>query len=575
MKIACIDFRLGAASSEAVHPRRRDFQHWLCSVVLGETRALENFSPEATIFIPDCDIQLNPSKAYSQICHCIDSIEDNAHLGCILIDLSANAYELLRDTVLFHIAQASKAIHGIESSMVCILLPQMPADNSLLWGGLSDIPDGANICVLATHGGWKWFGAKARDSPRDFDVLISREYRAVTGDVIEIFELKLLRRLGHFVRWVQGHSECSRYFFDAGNCVPEVWKLLQDRIQASIREGSMSSPTAIIVHRSMSSWIREAVLSLGAELGIEVFDTSGNLAAMGVPTGALLITDLVDKDTSLARKIAEIESQGILLQPRVFGAIGRNARLSLRSGERIFLVECLISVEPETVSSEACEQCFLGIPHSSVLGSTPLEISSYDMWWMFSRVRWKPEKNVPPTQDSLGVSPDMEALFGEFGDWIAFLVEKLLRRNGCSDETVVVCPDEDVSEKLIDCLRLRFENRLVPVFIPREMITFAQVNTFENVVARVEAENQKKEPNQWIKQLQGFGANFNRVVVMDEFSGSGGTLIGIQKILQALDIPIFAFFPILDRAPSINGKLGERTLSLYEIDSPRLSESKF
>lgn len=566
METICLEIRLGLGTTEAVSPRRRNFHQWVSSQLVHGSVELVDNSPSETLVLSEEAISGRPAEAYSLIVGELNHLINNQRDCIVVIDLSANPFELLRDSVLFHIGTALKAIvAGKGERTVGIVFSQLPSETSLFWSALKGISGLANfVLAVDISGNTKSSGVVSTDILHSVSRQIRAKFLGVTGDVIEVLRPKLLKRLGHFKRKVNGYEKCCRYFFDAGSCVPELMRLFDYRIDVAQKEGLITAPGALLVFGPMSPWIREVALTLGADLEIDVYDISLNGPRKKLPEGAIVLTDLVDSGASLGQKLEELGTWEGAVQSRVFSAMGRSERISICSSGVTYTVESLLVVSPEAVSTKACEQCALGIPFSGDPKLEPVDISSYNLWWMFSRIPWVEERDIPPERSSMGIMPDMKAVFDEFGSWIAYKIERYLRTIGMGEETVVVCPDETGSSAMVDCLRLRFDNRLIAIAIPRVAITKAhklEINEIRNFLLRGDVGNDKQG---WIRQLLMAAERRQGVVVMDEFTVSGSTLRGLTKILLALNVSISATFPVLDLM-SEQDRGGSERGSLYSI----------
>src|SRR5262249_35005002 len=119
--------------------------------------------------------------------------------------------------------------------------------------------------------------------------------------------------------------------------------------------------------------------------------------------------------------------------------------------------------------------CIARLPHTPPPSDEEfLGIRAYDMWKMLLEFEWRSETYGPSGLPRLPTLPQFDLIFKQYGDWIAFKVDRLVTEVAFAgrshDELVYVCPAEPAMQQLISRLKPRRDDRSVAVQIPRDVL---------------------------------------------------------------------------------------------------------
>jgi hypothetical protein len=476
-----------------------------------------------------------------------------------IFDLSWNEYGILRDLLLFHVAESAALLASSGRSHVVVLLPELPARPSIFWEPLQELNAGG-VLVLSSSGDQRTSGRAGELSPGS-----SKEYRRkqleLSGSAESMFRRKVLRRLGHFSLPVIEPPQCSRIHLDASLAIWELAYLIEQEVLA--RRAANAGGRVIAVHAT-TPWMVEAVLIARTALrrrqvrflDLPVAPEDIRYETVGAAEVTLL-TDVVNTGATISSVIGRLESIGIQLKGTPITAIASKERphapeLRLRE---------FLQADPRRVLRADCAQCRLQIPfddrRSPVVAH--LAISAYDMWEMLLSTTWVPEAFGPPGRTRLEHEPQLRHVFERYGSFIAYKLDLLLQsRLGLREEVVLVSPAEPTIEHLIEQLRPRFEGRLVAVGIPREVLTSERRH-------RVLRDDPAEAPEpEWSRQLRHLQRSDTSVILVDEYNLTNTTAEEMLRLMRERGVAVKAYVPILDRKPS-EPVQGVPVLTLYEL----------
>ncbi len=577
MNLLGFDLRLGAPATISVSSERHRYWKWLARSILPRTGSVQSLSQTNTLYLDANDIQQRPALVTSLILDKVSEVATKQQVDCVIVDLSGNAYYLLRDTLLCHLAVA---LQGLSTARLCrgacIVLPQLPAASSLFWVPLESIGDAMAVVVSAT-GDWRAFPMGARRAPRNFARSCQQWQASMQPPLDDVLERTLLRKLGHFRRPGPKGEFCGRYFFDFSLGIEEVGHAFFTKVSSLVDQGVIPLPRTLAAFAPMSPWLFPAALLMGDEfdptlpvLDLAVLPATSWKNEVSSREDVLVLTDLVHTGRASQEAIYQLVSQGIVPLPIVLSALSSSLTNQIMVDGFRFDVEFLLNRNPRVSPRAECYQCRLGLPYSSIDEETYFGLASFDAWDMFSSSRWIEERDVPPGSPALAASPDIAHMIEQFGDYLAFKIEDRLRSMGFGDEVVIACPDEMGARSMLDFLRVRFRNRLVAVLLPRTVLT--SVSVLDRVPRDSPLGFEDLGPSGdalWLQQLDHLARKRVPVVLLDEFNASGTTARAMFNLLQGVGVAVAAYISVINRAPEALQDLPIPIYSLYEIESPR------
>jgi hypothetical protein len=406
--------------------------------------------------------------------------------------------------------------------------------------------------MLSPKPGWKISSLKAR-----YEKLAKR----LEEDASQSFKNKIVRRLGHFKRARHGGG-CRFYSYVTDNCEDELEELLK-RWWSERRK----KPRAIVYDSRNNPSLTEAIKSFSESKKVhfrrvhDVLSHSEVARETADHNPCLMILDVIETGGTLLSHANRLKGVGVNIINDVLVAISKGPKKTT-IGE--FNITSFASKpgEPETTE---CVQCRLGLEPTSDEEDSFLKIRSFDMWEMASVVGWGPETDVP---DNIGegyeVVPRFTEMLNEYGDWIAYKMEGLFKTFYHPDNVFVIHPDEEGANAVSDKLRLRFNNKLTVIRVPRGAIKLAQNagGSWKEACARWRGDKT------WLVQLESLGDA--DAMITDIFNGSGSTFRSVFDLLTDFGLGVFCYFPFVDRDCVENPeKYNVRRYSLYDWYGPR------
>jgi hypothetical protein len=214
----------------------------------------------------------------------------------------------------------------------------------------------------------------------------------------------------------------------------------------ALREVSAGDPvtTAAIVD-STNPWMTTATAIATSRLpGIELAALPTDRAQAAShqldSRRCVLLVDVVNTGATLKRAIESCRSLGIILARRPLVAIASNDRPQIAETE----CEVLDEVEVTRIPRKDCPQCALNIPFGdqAMWREPQATIGAFAFWDMVLSSRWSKERWGPP-RPRLDYVPDFDKLFQEFGDFIAYKLESVLKNQlHVQKEVVLALPAE-------------------------------------------------------------------------------------------------------------------------------------
>jgi adenine/guanine phosphoribosyltransferase-like PRPP-binding protein len=413
----------------------------------------------------------------------------------------------------------------------------------------------AGDSILIPKKGWKLSSIERR-----YSVLI----RALEEEASKSFKSKIVRRLGHFRR-AKNSGGCRLYSYTTDNCVDELKELIREWWSAK-----RIKSTAIIYDSVNNPSLTEAIqsFSVSKKLFAERLDdvvSHPHLAAEASSHDpCLLVLDVIETGDTFLGHVEALKALDIKVDKEVLAAIAKGGNKQATIGG--FSVTAF-ALKPREPGGLECAQCRLGLPLTSDDRENFWKLRSYDIWEMASKVGWEPEQDIPNVGDGYEIVPKFEEMLLEYGDWIAYKMEKLYTDFKHTDNFFVIHPEEGGANKVSEKLQLRFKNKLSVIKVPRPAIEMAQVanNAWQTVI------DEWEEERIWIDQLNSLGEA--SAIITDIFNASGSTFGSLLALLKHFEISAFCYFPVVDRdcGPDLGGKYQNiLRYSLYDWYGPRV-----
>lgn len=387
--------------------------------------------------------------------------------------------------------------------------------------------------------------------------------------------LKLIRRLGHFIKEKDGiHISCQKYFYDGSKCISEITFLLHKYLVSIIDK---DKTFGIYFHSPYSKWATNCFLQIHEQLKLEFknkcFPTILNDEFSNVEQ-VIFLTDVVVSGKTLRDKYNEIKSINNSVSVIPFCIVDCSSSdpsemivkgsTKILNGNSDILLYFLLQKKQEHQNreSETCVMCNsrLDIPKKkfSELEDTP-RLSSFEMWSMTIESGLHSEHIIPPGEDKVerfpNLIPDTLNIIRFNGAYLASKFQELLKQNGLifpisgfvayPDETNNtlnhyhnLTADEVPSNLFISSLKLIYEYNILP--IPRDLI--------EDIKKDPSLLSSIKEKYREFYSLMLMIKN-EPIVIVDEFPRSYRTYEAMRKILTEVEKIPLAYVTFFNFSP--------------------------
>ena len=439
-------------------------------------------------------------------------------------------------------------------------MPELHPDSQLFWDLTRHLTDEDEVLTVVDR-----LGHSRPDKGFDTGVL-STEFsdlrRATRQANVQRLEQKLIRRRGHYTRppaSAGAHPLCRRYYFDGTLCKHEVHELVADYVS---RTYGSSQPAFLLREDGASDWLLEPLgaIAVGSELQLyrvsDDIDPSLYLGKEASPP--LLVCEMVDTGETLRGVLQNLRVRHPQLRLRVMSVLGtsESKEFVIRVGDAGVDVPYLLRVDQEhRIPGSQCEMCRLDIPWSREPSADDyVNLTSYDFWSMARDGGLREyEKDVPPhrrgrTKDrGLRLVPDFPAIVKANGAWLAAKIRQRVEREVTEwpVDTMLVCPlDEEGSTVLSDTLHRVLATDVVQV--PRGVIQECAQHFGTPNMSRIRDQHGGDE---WFQKLTRCA---DRMVVLDEFTVSGRTFLGIYALLGLLGKQILCCVALCDFGPDVD-----------------------
>ena len=541
-KYLALNVKLGLAGSFPIGDDRITFHEKAVRLVYGSKKDWLRLGLSQTS--PFDFEQIASNTAY--ISELVDSAR-NTVLGAakkfdvLLLDFSNNEFDLLREPILMQLADV---FYRLCSEKICnsflLLLPELPAPETASiqhFSRVDKLPKKYRLSVISNDGshilvpekGWKVSSLEIRYQK------LTR--RLEQPDASQLFEKKIVRRLGHFKRAKHGGG-CRLYSYATDNCTDELEELIK-----TWWSNCRIKPKAIVYDSRNNPSLAQAIKAFAAskKLFFQRVDDVVSMPEIAKDTSSrnpcLLIVDVIETGGTLLRHADHLKAVGVDISRDVLAAISKGPTKQVKIGQ--FNVTSFASKtgEPETAD---CVQCRLGLPLTSDDEESFLKLRSFDIWEMASAVGWEAETDVPDHRNGYEVVPRFPEMLKRYGDWIAYKMEHLYKSFPHPDNVFVIHPEEDGAIAVSENLQIRFRNKLTVIKVPRPAMKLARdEGSWKKAIEKWDGDDG------WLKQLESLGDA--SAIITDIFNASGTTFRSILDLLTHFDLRVLCYFPVVDR----------------------------
>ncbi|OLF09877.1 hypothetical protein [Actinophytocola xanthii] len=546
--------RLGAPTQEPVDDRRRQLHLWVARRLLNSVR--ERRPATTTKYLPPEQIRSYP-RLLGEL---LDLPNGGDEQTVAVIDCSLNHYEDLGENILYSVALCAAGFAASPGHVCIVLLPRLPHSyHSSFWEPLNELSiSGGSVLVLNNEGKFKVHGGP-RPKAEQVAPGYGQRQQELIGSRQQEFDDKIIRKMGHFEI---NDEYCSRYFFDGSRTVQELSHLLVDRITHLVGSRPSLARTELIVPETVDPWMEDAVAVASGKLRMRQtkWPSGGDRAAPDPDehTQYLVMLDFVNTGSTYRRIIKEALGSGYNLHRYAVAAF--MAR-DFQTEDDLPELSPIKRVRVDRVPRRDCVQCKIGLPFTNKDREELLRLRSYDAWEVLSHVPWIEETYGPPEHLRQKSNPDFVRLFEEFGDYLAYKLEMVLRHLVPGSAVAVACPEEPGILAVVKRMQPWADNRIVAVRVPRSVLEKADRSTSAEI-------RQLAEGHEWSRQLAHLAERNVNVVVVDEQNGSNRTARQMIKVLESFHLRPKAYLPVFNFVPSETLD-GVRVVALYDVPRPR------
>jgi len=421
----------------------------------------------------------------------------------------------------------------------------------------------------------------------------TEHFNTIQLTVEDKLKLKLIRKVGHFIKEKEGkHISCQKYFYDGSHCIGEITFLLHDQIISKIDTGKTFG---IYFHSPHSNWARNCFLQIHEELknnySEKYFETIIKDEFEKVEQIILLI-DVMVSGTTLRETYNEILSKNSKAKIIPFCIIecGTNKLsdtlkgvVEVVNGDTNIQLNYLLQRNQvhENAETKNCEMCNpqLDIPKKKFdeLEIEP-QLSSFEMWSMAIESGLHAEHTPPPSTNEEErfphEIPNTLSIVKFNGAYLASKFNELLRHNNLifPNSGFVAYPDETnntfshyqnltadkiPSNLFISSLKLIYRYNILP--IPRMIIE--EIKNDPSRLSSIKTNHPDFFQNQLLRVKN------EPVIIIDEFPRTYGTYEAMRKILTVVGKTPLAYITLFNFSPDqVKEKVVDtKHLNFYEF----------
>ena len=380
----------------------------------------------------------------------------------------------------------------------------------------------------------------------------------------ELLKQKLIRHRGYYSFGIAGETTVS--VFDGSNCIGEISELILSRLDQN--NGNFKNVN-ILVDDRRSVWLGAAARNAQIEsYGKYSFFFASELDGIdkSIEFQAVLFSVLRSGKTAVDL-IAKIEGQ--LSSELYCWALVSNERgmeeegpflkeIERENGKSLMIcVEIVKNSQDDEVLSALWNSADSVTPTPAESIDLAAEFKSDEIWSLLIESGLEREKPVPPHRSTYEWVPNMERMIALHGPLLAGKIGAVLARQHRQDDhseglLIFIHPKEDAASMLVDYIcRLMVKRSFA---IERDLIELARIsNSLNELRENITDQNLEnigskltvKQLSEHLLNLEGVQESlmldrtypdFNklRVILIDEFSGTGETLYNLKRIAEWL-----------------------------------------
>jgi hypothetical protein len=572
MDFLAIDIKVGLVGAKAIPSPRLEFHDKVVRMLFPGAKETKRLGMDYSSSIDHFNYVHNPGCINHIIQEAVSEILNSGHrIEACIVDFTDNPFIAVREPLLLALFTSIMVLcRSATCKSFAVLLPELVGSESASAKYLEDFSQGlANqdytVTVIANSGESVTQSSTGVALPK-----IQGEYaQAITqlyGTPSVRLERKCVRRLGHFSSYnpLEGKIVCRQYSYLLHDCSDELEELFREWWSAR-----SSEKHGILFDLKNNEPFRRAVQAIGQSDSVftaRILDVleEDYLAdkAKGLDS-CVLVLDAIETGATLAAYADELRLKGIRVCPDVVVAINKTG--AKESKVREFNIHGLLARQRGPAVTP-CVQCLLGLPHTAESHESLAHIRSFDMLQMAheSGYELEPIPEVPDGRLQYPLIPAFLKILSQFGDWIAYKIECVLRAANCPEDLCIIHPDESQSTAMVDKMEELLGHKYFIIKVPRELISEAQTNSnaWQPVLS-------KHSETHLIRDLQ--LASKSSALILDIFRGSGGTCASLEALLGEFGIEPFAYFCFVDFDPREGDSTssGLHTYSLYQWYNPR------
>lgn len=432
----------------------------------------------------------------------------------------------------------------------------------------------------------------------------------VSKSPLELIQYKLIRKIGHYKRPLEGeHTACIQYFFDGQYCVDEIAELIIKKV-LRLKQNNHFNVNYIAYYCPESQWLEEAIYKSENEIKRESIRkkidliSSFNVESMSdretYKGQILFITDIIHSGENTKKAYFSLKEKCPKAEIKLLSIfhsgdkkeyiVTNNVRKINVSSQDYVDVEFFLSVKQVYYEKSINECPMCGYDLLPFYNKDTLEndrLTSYELWLMCDEAGYQKE-DFPPTeeraQDHIKVMPNSINLMLNNAPYLANKFDLMLMKAGLNKESelFLIFPDEtsnplvlknrdvdkiDITDtpsgyfiESIKQLRTRHSFMNYQFFgIPREIIYKIQTKTMS-------LESLASEYPEFHKSVEKLPEN---LVIVDELNYSWGTFNAIYSILTYFHKRVCGYFPLFDYTTKTNEivhKNEVKVQSLYQFN---------
>jgi hypothetical protein len=568
-----LPFRFGAAASEDLTDDQISFYQWIVNCVTHNDAKLSDTADKITLSVSLQEIQEKESITFDKTYNFIQKWIDDVNI--VVIDIIKLNNTIVPGRSEVHLSSAIVSLLSEQEAsgrdvLFIILRTELPPEREASRLALKLAIQSGKI-VYISDDGQVLSNLKKEISfdPQEY----SLRRKNIRGNPLDLLQLKMIRRLGHFKRVFGGSSYCVRYFYDGSMCDTEIAQLILEYVDNNYNE---TEKPILFFHCTVSQWLMEAVTAAAIKLNTLAFEveeflndfTDNLFELLTVPP--IIIFPLIDTGKtveSIFKKwkkiIGHFDSKLItILTTRSDNEQDRTRNIEVEGHS--LNIQYFLNVKRHLLTvKDTCFFCELDIPYSSHKHEDYAMLTSWDIWEMIEEVGWKPEDNIPFYRAGLPEVPKFPEMLNEHGAWLAY---KALCRLTFSIEGfpaqpfAIICPEERGTGLITNYLKVIHDGVTV-ISIHREAIDYFVDTTKDLQEFKSEIETQKPY---WYRQLLSIPPS-QPVILLEEFCVSGRTRSALLRLLELFRKKVICHFSLIDFSSLSNSELSDKFFSLYHF----------